>query len=138
MVVKPPDALIVHAGPDQTVTASGGMYAGTTVSFNGSYSDPSGTVSPSGIAWDFNYDGTTFIAQCHRHADAELDLLHDRNVPGRPANHRQQRRQDLSTMQVTVAPHQYTGPTATAGPDQTVNEGDTARSTARTPTPTAR
>ena len=40
------------AGSDQTINE------GDTATFSGSYTDPDGTVSSSGIAWDFNYDGS--------------------------------------------------------------------------------
>jgi uncharacterized repeat protein (TIGR01451 family) len=54
ITVKPADALLVNAGPALTVTAGG------TVSPSGSYSDPGGSVAPSGISWDSDYNGSTF------------------------------------------------------------------------------
>ena len=126
VVVKPPDALIVQAGPDQSVTESGGAYPGATVSFNGSYSDPGGTVSSSGVAWDFNYDGQHFYPQSigtltpswtYYQAGTYQAALQITDSNGAT---------DLSVMQVTVAAPSYTGPTATAGADQTINEGATA------------
>ena len=62
-----PDPPTVAAGPSQTV------HAGDTVTFDGSVTDPEGPSNIASIQWDFNYDGTTFNADCvgqrQRHAD---------------------------------------------------------------------
>jgi hypothetical protein len=51
------NGLAADAGPDQSVNL------GSATSFSGSYTDNTGgTVSASGINWDFNYDGTNFVA----------------------------------------------------------------------------
>jgi hypothetical protein len=51
------NGLTADAGPDQSVNL------GSATSFSGSYTDNTGgTVSASGINWDFNYDGTNFVA----------------------------------------------------------------------------
>jgi uncharacterized repeat protein (TIGR01451 family) len=51
------NGLSADAGPDQSTNL------GSAVSFSGSYTDNTGgTVSSSGIKWDFNYDGTNFVA----------------------------------------------------------------------------
>ena len=118
ITAKNAGALLVNAGSDQDVTP------GTTVSFSGSYDDPSGTVSSGDIAWDFNYDGSTFSAG----STGSLTPTNTYSTPGtytvalsitdsNSVN-------DISYLTITVDP--FIGPTATAGSDQTIDEGDTA------------
>ncbi|HEY7427591.1 MAG TPA: PKD domain-containing protein [Gemmataceae bacterium] len=118
--VKPADALIVNAGSDLTVTA------GQNVTLSGSYSDPDGTVTSSGIAWDTNYNGSTFNST----VTGTLTPTVSFSTPGSYQVALQitdsSGASDLSVLNVTVQPVSYTGPTANAGTDQTINEGDTA------------
>ncbi len=128
VVVKPPDALIVNAGTDQTVAASGGATGdpSATASFNGSYSDPGGAVSPSGVAWDFNYTGAGFTPEATGTLTPTWTLYGTGTYQVALQVTDNNGESDLSVMQVTVTAPQYVGPTATAGPDQTINEGGTA------------
>ncbi|HVS39904.1 MAG TPA: PKD domain-containing protein, partial [Gemmataceae bacterium] len=127
VVVKPPDVMIVDAGPDQTVAESAGMMGpSAAVSFNGSYSDAGGTVPPSGIAWDFNYTGQGFMPMTTgtltpnwTYSGAGTYQVALQVTDGNGTS-------ELSVMQVTVTPPNYVGPTASAGSDQTINEGGTA------------
>lgn len=143
VVVKPPDALIVQAGPDQTVTASGGMYSGTTVTFNGSCSDPGGTVSPSGIAWDFNYSGQMggmgFMPQVTGTLTPSWTFYGTGTYQVALQITDGNGAKDLSTMQVTVA-HRTSTPARPPRPAPTrpSTRATRPRSAARTPTPTAR
>jgi PKD repeat protein len=117
VIVKTTDALLVNAGPDQNATA------GVAVAFAGSYSDPGGTVSSSGIAWDFDYDGGTFMPM----STGSLTPSDTFTTPGTYQVALQvtdsNRASDLSVLNVVVSPPSHVGPTATAGPDQTTSEG---------------
>ena len=120
VLVKPADALLVNAGADQSVTT------GVPVSFSGSYSYPAGTVNASGIAWDFNYNGSNFNPM-------STGTLTPSTTFGMAGSYQVALRitaadgsQDLSVLQVTAAAPGYVGPTASAGSDQTVNQGSMA------------
>ncbi len=117
VTVKPSDALIVNAGPDLTLAP------GQSVTLSGSYSDPGGTVDPSNIAWDTNYDGDTFNPV----VTGTLTPTVSFSTPGSYQVALQitdsTGASDLSVLNVTVTP--YVGPTANAGTDAAVNEGDT-------------
>ena len=96
------------------------------MTFNGSYVDGSGSVAAAGIAWDFSYDGNSFYAQSTGTLTPtwDYDEIGDYQAALRITDGNGVT--DLSVMQVQVTRPQYVGPTATAGPDQTVNEGGTA------------
>jgi uncharacterized repeat protein (TIGR01451 family) len=117
ITVKPADALLVNAGPALTVTAGG------TVSPSGSYSDPGGSVTPSGIAWDSDYNGSTFNPAVTGTLTPSLTY----STPGTYVLTLQitdsNGDRDQSSTTVTVLPVSYTGPTANAGSDQNVTEG---------------
>ena len=120
VLVKPADALLVNAGADQSVTT------GTPTSFSGSYSYPAGTVNASGIAWDFNYNGSSFNPM-------STGTLTPSTTFGMAGSYQVALRitavdgsQDLSVLQVTAAAPSYVGPTASAGSDQTINQGGMA------------
>jgi PKD repeat protein len=108
----------VNAGNNLTVTA------GQLVQFNGSASDPSQVADPLTYAWDFNYDGTTFNP-------GSANSLTPYNVFTAPGTYTvalqatdSEGVSTLSTLTVTVNPS--TSLVVNAGPDQAVNEGDTA------------
>ncbi|MCP3950789.1 MAG: PKD domain-containing protein, partial [Desulfobacterales bacterium] len=104
-------APIVDAGPDQTADE------GDTVAFAGSFTDP-GTEDTHTVTWDFG-DGTPVVSgtltPSHVYADdgaytVTLTVVdNDGGIGG-------------DTLVVTV---NNVAPTVEAGPDQTVNEGDT-------------
>ena len=50
---------VSYTGPTADAGPNQGINAEDSTSFSGSYSDPDGTVSSSGITWDFNYDSST-------------------------------------------------------------------------------
>ncbi|HEY7315532.1 MAG TPA: PKD domain-containing protein [Gemmataceae bacterium] len=120
VTVKPTDALIVNAGADVTTTA------GESVTLSASYSDPGGTVSSGGIAWDTNYNGSTFNPVVTGTLTPNVSF----STPGAYQVALQitdsTGASDISVLNVTVQPVSHTGPTATAGPDQSINEGSTA------------
>ncbi len=117
VLVKPADALLVQAGPDDTVTA------GDSLTLSGSYTDLGSSVDTDNIAWDSNYDGQTFnplitgtLTPTISYAtagtyDVALQVTDDAGNT------------DLSILQVTVNPISYIGPTADAGSDQTISAG---------------
>jgi PKD repeat protein len=103
-----------QAGPDQAVTVA------DMVQFHGSYTDPDGTVSASGIAWDFHWDGDftpeatgtlTPTYQFTANGDYTVALQVTDNHGA----------VDLSFLSVEV---DHTTPYAYAGPDRTVAIGD--------------
>jgi PKD repeat protein len=118
VVVTAAGALIVSAGPDQSVTV------GDSVSFSGSYSYTAGSVSSSGLAWDFDYDGVTFSAD----TTGTLTPTHTFTAEGTYQVALRVTADDgtynLSVLEVQ-ADYNYTGPSADAGSDQTIDQGDT-------------
>ena len=105
----------VNAGSNVTVTA------GSVVSFSGSYTDVES--SNDQVAWDFNYDGSDFnpgsadtLTPQHvfTTAGTYVVALQVSNSYGDSG---------LGTLTVTVLPN--SGLVVNAGPDQSVNEGDT-------------
>jgi PKD repeat protein len=118
VVVTGAGALIVTAGPDQSVTV------GDSVSFSGSYSYPAGSVSSSGLAWDFDYDGVTFDSD----TTATLTPSHTFTAEGTYQVALQVTADDgtynLSVLEVQ-ADYNYSGPSADAGSDQTIDQGET-------------
>jgi hypothetical protein len=116
VLVKEANALLVRAGPNQDVTV------GQSVGFAGSYSFPGGTVASSGIAWDFNYNGSTFVPT----VTGTLTPTHTFSLPG---TYQVALRitgsdgsSDLSVLEVNAA-YNYAGPSVNAGTDQTANQG---------------
>ena len=110
-----PDAVV---GPDQTITA------GDTIAFNGSWTDPDGSVSPAGIAWNFNYhfddqfipDVVGTLTPSHQFTDpglytVALQVTDNHDVAG------------LSVLGVTVLPRT---PYVFLGPDKNLAAGETA------------
>ncbi|MCI0376129.1 MAG: PKD domain-containing protein [Gemmataceae bacterium] len=106
----------VEAGPDQSVDA------GVTVDFNGSYSDPDGTVSSSGIAWDFDWtgdftaDATDTLTPSWQYDTAgsytvALQVTDDNGMA------------DIDFLQVVV---NYVTPYVNSGPDRSIAAGETA------------
>ena len=120
VTVKPTDALLVNAGPDLTVTA------GQSIALSGSYSDPNFSVAAGGIAWDTNYNGNSFNPVVTGTLTPTVSFA----APGSYTVALQitdsSGASDISTLNVNVNPVAYIGPTATAGPDQTLNEGGIA------------
>ena len=76
---------MVNAGSDVTVTA------GDTFSLSGSYTDTGATVSSSGIAWDSDYDGSTFVADTTGTLTPSLSYATPWNISGGAAGDRQRR-----------------------------------------------
>jgi RHS repeat-associated protein len=113
--VENPGDLIVQAGPDQNATP------GAPVSLTGSVSDPSGNVTQ--IAWDPYYNGKTVnpvvtgtLTPTFSYPDPGIHTVALQAIDD-------QGNVDTSVTTVTVA---FIGPTANAGGDQTISEGDTA------------
>jgi PKD repeat protein len=92
------------------------------VSLAGSYSDPTGTVSPSGIAWDTNYNGTTFNPVMTGTLTPSVTFSNSGNYRVALRITDSTGASDISELNV-IADFNYQGPTATAGPDQTASEG---------------
>ncbi len=118
VTVLPSSGLVVDAGPDQFLNE------GDTADFAASWSDASGTVDPNSAQWDFDYDGTTFVADAS--ASGTLTPSYTYNTPGlyQVAVQLTDSTGDTEMGLLNVAV-QDVAPTADAGDDQTVAEGST-------------
>src|SRR5205823_2753742 len=109
----PPTA---HAGPSQAINE------GDTASFHGTATDPGAPPETLSYAWDFNYDGQTFVAQASgadtTHAFVQVGTY---QVALRVTDSNGAR-----GLSVTTVTANNVAPTPSAGADQTINEGDTA------------
>ena len=119
-VIDETTANIHYVGPYPQAGPNQAALVGDVVQFNGSYTDPDGTVSPSGIAWDFDWNGD-FVAE----ATGTLTPTHQYNANGDyivalqvTDNHGSV---DLSFLSVEV---DFVPDYVYAGPDKTVSAGD--------------
>lgn len=106
--------VVVDAGADTSARV------GSPVTFSGSYG---GSASLADVAWDFNYDGSRFDAM----ATGTLAPTYTFTTPGTYQVAMRVvcgvcGRGEVDVLTVRVA---YAGPKATAGPDRTVNAGET-------------
>jgi PKD repeat protein len=115
--------LVVNAGADATILEGG------TAAFHGCFIQPNGRLGTfddaESIEWDFNYDGTTFVADSS--AEGNLTPSHVFDVPGTYLVALRVTNKDgdvnVSTLYVDVA---NVAPEVNAGPAQTISEGGTA------------
>ena len=120
VTVNPSNSLIVNAGPDQAINE------GDTAAFNAAYTDGSGTVNVASAQWDFNYDGSNFVADPN--ANGTLTPSYQFTTPGTYLVAVQLTDSNnvtsIGTLYVSVA---GVPPTVDAGPNQTVNQGQTVQ-----------
>jgi PKD repeat protein len=106
----------VNAGPSQTISE------GATATFQGSSTDPGSANETYTYAWDFNYDGQTFISQA-----TGANVQHQFSQVGTFTVALQVTDSNggvsIGTTTVTVT---NVAPTVNAGPSQTISEGATA------------
>ncbi len=113
--VRTTGALIVNAGTDRDAAV------GTPVTFSGSYVG-GGTIPPANLAWDFNYNGTSFNPM----VTGTLTPTHTFTSPGLyQVALRVIGNQCGAEIDALTVGAWYVGPTANAGADRTIDVGDT-------------
>jgi PKD repeat protein len=116
ITIQDDGALIVYVTPDELTGK-----VNDPIAFAGSYSDPNGSVSASGIAWDFHYNGLTFNSM----VTGTLTPSYTYNVAG-VFDFALQITDEHGLREIAVGKalvRSYEGPTVTADSDLEITEG---------------